>query len=259
MNLTKKMLLTAGVILQLTGSIYSSYNLNNWANAFLNFGGGTDPVAAANYVISNQGKSGVRAAINIASQLQTQEGYATAAFLSGSNNPTFNSSYQASDVIAAAQAIARNQFAPVMAAPMAQPVQQAPAMKQAPIAQPVQQAPAAPAAQSNSVSSAALQSAVQAQQAADAAAAAASNQALASLVNSGATGLNLYTGYIDLIFNLLQQAINAIVDPSVQQQVIGYAQNKLAGMKSAAANQYSSHTLGRMSSKKADKKAHKRS
>jgi hypothetical protein len=102
-----------------------------------------------------------------------------------------------------------------------------------------------------------LQNAVQAQQDADAQAAAQSNQALAKLVNSGASGLNLYKGYIDLIFNLLQQAVNAIVDPAVQQQVIGYAQNKLAGMKAsaAAANRNNSRIIGRMNSKKVAKKS----
>ncbi len=105
------------------------------------------------------------------------------------------------------------------------------------------------------VSQADLQQAQQVQQQADVAAAAANDQNLASLVNSGATGLQLYKGYVDLNFGMLQQAIANIPDADVQVQVAQYVQNKFAGMKSAvaAANQHNSRILGRMDSKKAKK------
>ncbi len=101
-----------------------------------------------------------------------------------------------------------------------------------------------------------MQRVVQAQQKSDAAAATVNNNKLNALVKSGATGAQLYKGYIDVIVADLQQAINAIDDSAVQAQVAQYAQNQFAMLKASAnGNRYNSRTLGRMNSKKSMKKS----
>jgi len=252
MKTIKKLLLAAGIFFQMSAMLFA----DAWSDAFLAFGGGSDDAAAAQSVVANANRVGSQGALTVAKKLGTPEAFAIGRFVSQNKKDVFKSIYSDDDVVAAAQEIINEARRSAPVAPVAQ---------RAPVVAP-QPAPSrgwadwlsGSAAQNQSaVSEADLQKAMQAQQDADAAAAAASNQALASLVNSGATGLNLYKGYIDLIFNLLQQAVNAIVDPAVQQQVIGYAQNKLAGMKAsaAAANRYNSRTLGRMNSKKVAKKS----
>ncbi len=256
MTISKKIFLTAGICLQMSAMLFA----DNWSDAFNAFGG-------ANNVFSQRNSLSWKKAQDVAASLgNTPEALAVAMFMAQGTElslaPKFPGALSRAEVMNALQ----NAIQPVRSVPVAQP---------APVAQPVQVAASAPVAQPSqsngwsswlsgssaqpaqpALSAADLANAVQAQQSADVAAAAASNQALASLVNSGATGLNLYKGYIDLIFNLLQQAMNAIVDPVVQQQVIVYAQNKLAGMQAsaAAANRYNSRTLGRMNSKKVAKK-----
>jgi hypothetical protein len=250
MNTTKKLLLTAGIFFQMSAVLFA----DAWSNAFDAFGG-------VEYVYSHRGSLPYSQCQKKAASLgNTPEALAVGMFMSEGTDavlvPRFKGAASRAEVIDALNETI-NQARSVQV-PAAQPAQ---------VAQPAQQAAsrgwmdwlsAGSAAQDQSaVSATDIQNAVQAQQDADAAAAAKSNQALADLVNSGATGLNLYKGYIDLIFNLLQQAVNAIVEPAVQQQVIGYAQNKLAGMKAsaAAANRYQAKTLGRMNSKKVAKKS----
>lgn len=250
MNLSKKILLNAGICLQMSTILFA----DAWTDAF-------EPYGGADAVFAQRGTLPINQTKEIAESLNnTKEALAVGQFMSQGLEINLKKKFPGAASRDELLKALDKELNPVRSVQVVQPVQVA---ASAPVAQPSQSngwsnwlsgsaaQPAEPA-----LSAADLAKAVQAQQNADVAAAAASNQALASLVNSGATGLNLYKGYIDLIFNLLQQAMNAIVDPVVQQQVIVYAQNKLAGMQAsaAAANRYNSRTLGRMNSKKVAKK-----
>ena len=254
MKLTKKLAITAGLFLQIAGSLYGSAA---WQDAFLAFGGGTDAAVAANTVISGATKMTYQNAFNTARPLGTPEAFAVAAFvcteklkiklLAGKAKGYLNS-----DVTAAANAIIEN--APSRAV-VAQPV----------VSTPTTQQPATgwgwfggSSAQPAQITPANVQAAVQEQQKADLALAAANNDALAKIVASGKSGLGLYTAFIDYIFSVLQQAVNSIADASTQQQVLSYMQGKFANMKaSVAANNYKSRTLGRLNSKPAKKSGKK--
>jgi hypothetical protein len=253
MNLSKKILLNAGICLQMSTILFA----DAWTDAFEPYGGADAVFAQRGTLPTNQTQE-IAASLN-----NTKEALAVGQFMSKGLEINLKKKFPGAASRDQLLKALDKELNPVRSVPVVQPVQVAPS---APVAQPSKSngwsswlsGSAAESAQpaQPALSAADLAKAVQAQQDADVAAAAASNQALASLVNSGATGLNLYKGYIDLIFNLLQQAMNAIVDPVVQQQVIVYAQNKLASMQAsaAAANRYNSHHLGRLNSKRGGKK-----
>ena len=234
-------MLAAGIIFQLSASLYA----DNWSDAFFVFGGGSDLAVAAQNVLKNKGKSGLRAVLNLAvNQLgSSQEGMAVAAWLSNSSSSALKTSFSNADVQAAAQEFIASRSVPV-------------------VVNPTPSAPSAPVSNGSfwnffgSNSSATCDNDVQAaqvaQQKADAQAAAANNSALQSIVSSSATGATLYNGYVDLILGSLQQAISGIADPEVQMQVKQYAQSKVSSMKMSAQN--SSRVLGKISSKKESRK-----
>lgn len=242
MNSTKKLMLAAGILSQLSASLHA----DNWSDAFDAFGGpaavrnnhmqmswakakdiaqqnGSTPemLAVAVYeAVGNQQVNLGKAGRNVASIRELQDA------LTDALNPAV-----AEVPSRAANAAASNQAAPVKSgwgslwgSSSAQPA----------------------------VSSADVQRAIAAQQKQDAAVAAASSKALSQIVNSNATGASLYNAYVDLILSGLQQAVNAIVDPAVQLQVIQYAQNKLTSMKASvsAMNRMNARELGRMNSSK---------
>ncbi|MDP3788442.1 MAG: hypothetical protein Q8Q60_03975 [Candidatus Chromulinivorax sp.] len=238
MKLTNKIMLAAGIIFQLSASLYA----DNWSDAILEFGGGSDVAVAAQNVKNNKGKSGLRAVLSIAvNQLgSTQEAMAVAAWLSNQASSSLKTSYKSEDVAAAL-----NEFIASRVVPVSAPI------SSGPIVEPVSEPSSGGWSSwfSNS-SDAAL-----AQQKLDAAVATANSSALADIANSNAQGASRYNAYIDLAFSTLGQAIANIADSAVQQQVIEYAQNKLAGMKASVnANSYSSRVLGKYSSKKEPKK-----
>lgn len=113
-------------------------------------------------------------------------------------------------------------------------------------------APSAPAAYSQ----ADLDAARADQQKRDAQVSAGNSQDLQAIISSNRAAVDTYKAYVDVIFNLLQDAVNAIVDTQTQAQVISYIQSKVVSLKaSAASSKYNSQTLGRMTSKKASKKS----
>jgi hypothetical protein len=238
MKSINKIMLAAGIIFQLSASLYA----DNWSNAFLAFGGGSDPVAAAQYVLNNAGRVTANAALSVAKNLQTNEGMAVGRWMASSNKNVFTGFLTDADLQAAAQALIASRSVPVVVAP-------------------TPSNPQTPATNSSwfnwfGGSSATCDSDVQAakvaQQKADALKAAENQAALQSIAASSATGATLYNGYVDLILGSLQQAISGIADPAVQMQVQQYAQSKVASMKVTAQN--SSRVLGKISSKKESKK-----
>jgi len=245
MKSINKIMLAAGILFQLSASLYA----DNWSDAFFVFGGGSDIAIAAQNVLNNKGKSGFRAVLNLAVNKlnSSNEGMAVAAWLSNMPSKQFVTSYSNDDVQAAGQAFIDA------------------ANRSVSMSGPVPSAPVADAAVSKgwfatlfgSESSSASSADVQAAQKADAAAAAANEQALQALVNSSATGANLYNGYVNLIMDSLQQAISGIADPVVQGQVMQNVQSKMSGMQAAVrANNSNSRVLGKISSKK-NKKSRK--
>ncbi len=249
MKLTNKMMLVAGIIFQLTANLYA----DNWSNAFLAFGGGKDPVVAAQAVLNGPGSLTASNALTIANSLKTPEALAIGRYLAMNKKNVFNSSFQDADVQAAAQSLIATRM-------NNQPISSGPIVAPAPVNTPPSSGGWSDWLSGSSSAacpdnSAAIQQAVLAQQKADAAVAVANTQALAAIANSNASGAALYNAYIDLIFSSLAQAIAGIADQAVQQQVVQYAQNKLASMKAAAsANSYNSRILGKSSSKKEAKK-----
>lgn len=245
MKSTKKIVLAAGILFQLSASMYA----DNWSDAFLAFAGGTDAVAAAQYVLNNAGVTTPTNALTIGQALNTPEAIAVSRWMSSGRKNVFNSPLQDADVQSAAQDLADS----VRNMPMPTP---------APVNTPT------PAPVKGGGSSwfnwgtatptstpADIQSAMKVQQQADAVKAAADLQSLSAIVNSNASGVSLYNAYVDVIVNNLQQALSSIADPAVKQQVVSYAKNKLSNMQtSVSVNNHNSRALGRMSSKKAMKK-----
>lgn len=293
MKSTKKIILTAGMLFQLSASMYA----NNWSDAFLAFGGGSDVVAAADFVLNHPNAVTPANALTVSKSLNTAEGSAVARWMANNKKNAFNSPLQDADVQAAARDMvtrsmpesfnnAQENNAQVSNATdnnaqtnnaqtnNAQPSTgsswfpsfggssttqaQAGANSQAVIDAQIARIQAAADAQIAAIRAQQetnIKTAMQTQQQEDAARAAQQQQALINIVNSGATGATLYNSYIDLIMNSLQEALSSIADANVKQQVVSYAQNKLANMKaSASMNSHTSHALGRMSSKKPAKK-----
>ncbi len=243
MKSINKIMLAAGILFQLSASLYA----DNWTDAFFVFGGGSDIAVAARNVLNNKGKSGFRAVINLAVNKlnSSNEGMAVAAWLSNMPSKQFVTSYSNADVQAVGQS-----FIDAVNRSMPEVVASAPMVDVA-----VNKGWFASLFGSGSSSASAAD--VQAAQKADAAAAAVNEQALQALVNSPATGANLYNGYVNLIMDSLQQAISGIADPVVQGQVMQNVQAKMSGMQAAVrANNSNSRVLGKISSKK-NKKSRK--
>ncbi|MBP6870162.1 hypothetical protein KBC04_04730 [Candidatus Babeliales bacterium] len=251
MNVTKKMMVIAGIFLQLAGSAYGS---DAWQAAFLAFGGGSDPVAAAQGVLNGPNSGSAVLALDLAKKngAGTPEAFAIGRYMASNKKNLFKSNYQDSDVEAAGRAIiAEAASRAIAAAPMPTPSSE------------TAQQPAAGwgwfggnAAKSAApaITAANVQAAMEAQKAADLADAVVNNDALAKIVGSGKSGVNLYYAFIDYIFSVLQQAVSSIADAGTQQQVLSYMQSKFATMKaSVAANNYQARVLGRMDSKKVSK------
>ena len=241
MKSINKIMLAAGILFQLSASLYA----DNWSDAFSRFNGGTDAASAAQAVLSRPNVLTFTNAYNTALSLGTQEAFAVGAWVSNAKKNLFKTSLTANDVQAAGQAIidGANRSMPVV-------------VPSAPVAD-VAATKGWFASLFGNGSSSASAADVQAAQKADAAAAAANEQALQGLVNSNATGSNLYNGYVNLIMDSLQQAISGIADPVVQGQVMQNVQSKVSGMQaSVRANNSNSRVLGKISSKK-NKKSRK--
>lgn len=253
MNIPKKLFIIAGLACYMPAAF-----ADNWSDAFDAFGGPQN-------VYANRGKLAI--SNNIATIKKaygnnpTPEAISVGMYESQGRaaviQPNFKRLGNAASVRDLESALQAELYGPAIPVVKQQQEQQAQQQEQQAQQQQVSawaswfgSQPAAPV-----LSQADVQQAQQAQQQADVAAAAANDQNLASLVNSGATGLQLYKGYVDLNFGMLQQAIANIPDANVQAQVAQYVQNKFASMKSsvAAANQHNSRILGRMDSKKAKK------
>ena len=284
MKMIKKLVIATGLILHFAGSIYaSSYNMNNWTNALLAFGGGSNPAAAAQNVISSQGKATFNSAYTTAQKIGTPEAWAVGAWMASKNQSQFKSKYKNNDVQAAANALAGSATAPsspTMAGPtpsasaansaassaaaaaqqqqtaianaLQQQQQQFQQQQQAAIADALQQQQK----QFQQQQQVAITNALQQQQQADVAAATANNQALSAVASGKQQGADLYNAYADYIFNLLGQAVAGISDAPTQQAVIQHIQSNAASLSasSAGSSSYNSRTLGRMNSKKSSKK-----
>ncbi len=230
-----KIMLAAGMIFQLSASLYA----DNWSDAFLVYGGGSNLAVAAQNVLKNKGRSGVRAVLNLAVNTlnSSPEGMAVAAWLSNKASDQLASPYSNADVQAAGQALIDAASVRSMPAPSA---------------------PAAPVVSEGWLSGwfggSSSAADVQAVQQADAAQVAGNVDDLQAVINSGATGVELYNAYVDLAVESLQQAISAIVDPAVQKQVAARAQSKMSGIRATASANSNSRVLGKFSSKKGAKK-----
>ena len=248
-------MLTAGLFLQLTGSMHaSSPNLNNYADAFMQFAQSIDSsvndiATAANTIYNNRNTQPTLACQELAQQLNTAEALAVGLYLSkGQPEVSFRNADSLSNLNIALAGIMNNRPTPIMADPT--PSNPAPAPVKSGSGSWFTWGSATPTS-----TPADIQAAMKTQQQADAAKAAADLQSLSAIVNSNASGVSLYNAYVDVIVNNLQQALSSIDDPAVKQQVVSYAKNKLSNMQaSVSVNSHNSRALGRMSSKKAMKK-----
>lgn len=235
-------MLAAGLLFQLSASLYA----DNWSDAAQAFGG-------AEAVYNNRGSLAWSTALAIAKQLgSTPEAMSIALYQANGNPNVLKSKFAG----AMSQDVVESALQNMLSVRSPQtPVNSVPVTSAPVTTTPVVTAPVEP-----TITTADIQAAMVAQQKADAALAASNSQALSNLVTSNATGASLYNSYIDLILNALMQALNSIVDPAVQQQVIGYTQNKLANMKASASSvSNSSRVIGRMSSQKKTVKKNKHS
>jgi len=228
---TKKLLLTAGLLLS------TAAHADNWADAFAAFGGVNNVLPRkAEFTVRNAGETARKAG-------GTPEMYAIARWMSPDNRESKifdnKTTFDNDDVLAVGQALAQPRFVQ-QTAPAAQ--------------QPAQSTwqwltggkPAAPAAPS-----AADQAKV------DAAIAAANHKALNDIVNSGASGFNLYKQYVDQIIKLLQNAVGSIDDDQVQSDVKNYIKQQVAQLQATKpANSYNSRVMGKFDSKNKKKKYH---
>jgi hypothetical protein len=251
MNTTKKITLIVGIFLQASTSLYA----DAWSDAFDVFGG---PEA----VYNERGSFSWTKALSIAKENgNTPELLAVGMYVSTGNPGILTHKFPG----AASQVDLKNELKSILDAK--NPVRKAPVIQQPVIQQPVVQQPIAPQTPTRSGwgwssesktaanNSQSIKQALTAQHKAEVAAATAKDKNLAAIANSGKTGISLYSAYIDSLFNLLQQAINSILDASTAAQVVQYIQNKAANLSVAAStSKYNSRTLGRMNSKKGKSK-----
>lgn len=243
MNSTKKLMLAAGILSQLSAGLYA----DAWSDAFDVFDG---PAAVAN---NHMRMSWAEAQRKAQQNGNTPELLAVAVYeAQGNQQVNLRKAGPRAASMNDLQVALADALNPVVAVNPSRAVNEPAAAVKA--AAPVSSgwgslwgSSAQPA-----ISSADVQRAIAAQQKQDAAIAATNSKALSQIVNSNATGASLYNAYVDLILSGLQQAVNAIVDPAVQLQVIQYAQNKLTSMKASvsAMNRMNARELGRMNSGK---------
>lgn len=278
MKSIKKLLLTAGIVLQLSSGLHA----DAWSDAFAAFGGKAN-------IYNNRKTMSWSDAKDIAEGLgNTPEAVAVAVRMSrGGDGLLEKKSRLAYESQAALDSALSNApvAGPAKAVPFAQADQGLPVAKvveedSAPIwnwgmgnaAAPAQeQAPveAAPQAERSSlwnwigsaptqpvVTQADVENAQKLQMQADADKAAQADTAMSLIVNSNNEGAALYIPMVDLVLDNMRSAVYGIEDAAVQQQVINHIKNKASSMKVVSgSNLNGSKTLGRMnSSKKASKK-----
>lgn len=244
MKITNKLIITASLILQIAGSLYA----DNWSDAILEFyQAATNNVApdlptAAQFIVNAGSSIPLPTSQDIVKQLGTPESKAVAIYVTLGNPVTLVKYFPQAAPMQSLQDAINSILAQTFAVATPAPV--------APVATPTKTGgwwggnTSAP-----SLSAADVQKAVNAQKSVDMALATANNQALLDIVNSGKSGIGLYTQFIDYMFSVLQVAINAIADTGTQQQILSYTQSKFAGMKaSVAATNYQSRITGRYGS-----------
>jgi hypothetical protein len=131
MKTTKNLLLTAGICFQMSTMLFA----DGWSEAFLAFGGGIDPVAAAQTTLANANRVGAQGALTVAKNSGTPEAMAIGRFVSQGRKDVFKSDYSDADVQAAAQDIIQ----------AARRSAQAAVAEQVRVVQPAPSAPAIPA------------------------------------------------------------------------------------------------------------------
>ncbi|MGZ6254570.1 MAG: hypothetical protein ACXWL5_01100 [Candidatus Chromulinivorax sp.] len=238
MKNTNKILLAAAVMLQLAGTLCA----DAWADAFALFGG---PQA----VSINQASMPWTKSLDLVKKSGNATPQALAVALYETQNPSVNAPKFAGaaskDDLIAALSAALQAANPVAAA------QQVPAA-------PISSAPQAPAQPSNvnagyasnwfgSSSASSSDAAAKAAQKADILAISSSSKDLQKIAESGLEGLNMYLAYIDVTFEALQEAINAVLDPKDAQKLLQYIQKSAANLSVSAANS-NANVLGQMSS-----------
>ena len=273
MKSIKKLLLTAGIVLQLSAVLHA----DAWSDAFAAFGGNVN---------NNRGTMGWANAKEIADSLGTSEAKAVGLYMSAGNPASLKRKFAGAapeaNLLAALSGVVV--AAPAKAVPVAQADQGLPVADvveqeaSAPAwnwfgndAASAQQTPAevvAPEAERSSlwnwigsaptqpvVTQADVANAQKLQMQADANKAAQDDTAMSLIVNSGNEGAALYIPMVDLVLDNMRSAVYGIEDAAVQQQVINHIKNKASSMKVASgSNLKGSKTLGRMNSKKASKK-----
>ncbi|MGZ6250539.1 MAG: hypothetical protein ACXWL2_00770 [Candidatus Chromulinivorax sp.] len=238
MKNTNKILLAAAITLQLSGTLCA----DAWADAFALFGG---PQA----VFANRGSM----SWTKTSDQVKKSGNATPQALAVALYETQNRNANAGKFAGAAS---QDDLQIALNAAL-QTANQVAAEQQAPAAGPIMSAPQAPAQPSNvnagyasnwfGSSSASSDAAAKAAQKADILAISSSSKDLQKIAESGLEGLNMYLAYIDVTFQALQEAINAVLDPKDAQKLLQYIQKSAANLSVSAANS-NANVLGQMSS-----------
>jgi|GEM_PF-3535163 len=278
MKSIKKLLITAGIVLQLSAGLYA----DSWSNAFAAFGGNAN-------VYNNRGTMSWANAKDIAGELNTPEANAVGLYMSNGNPaslrrkfPNAASESALNAALAGAQApvrvveVAQNEEAPGVLDRIADageavynwgagnagdsveaaPVEVAPVKKaeDSSLWDWISAAPTQPV-----ITRADVVNAEKLQQQADVAQAAQNDAQVAAIVNSGSEGAAQLNAMVDLIFDQVQASVNAIEDPMIQQQVVNNIRQKAANMSAASgANHNKSGVLGKMNSKKASKKSRRK-
>jgi hypothetical protein len=244
MNSTKKLMLAAGIFLQLSTGLYAA----SWEDAINGFGG------AAN-VFNNHGKKLWSEALKQANiNGGSPEDLAVGLYVSKEySKPSIIMKFPGAAPTSELEAALENIMNPSRSfVPQDEP--------QEPASSGYSSWWSGSSAQTFSKAQvdAAQAQAAQAQKNEDAVEAAASQQALINVQKSGVSGVQLYKKYVDVAFNSLQNAVNGL-DASSQQDVVRYIQDKAANMSASSGGPfYKSRTLGRMNSKKAHKKSSKK-
>ncbi len=242
---TQKIVALATICMQLSAALFAG----SLEDAVLKFGGGSNVALAAGKVLANKGKLPGTAAYKIANGLKTPEAFAIGGFVAKDNKPLFKSAISQAAIEELLQDMVGSRQAPVMVEPSA------PAMKAVASGIVGPDGNAVSQDQFNAVIEelARLVQVVESQKIIDAAVASQGNEMLQSVIASSKDMAEACLGVVDVMFEQIRQAIAAMDDAAVANQVIARVKQNASSL-SAVSNKAKAHTLGRMSSKK-NKKA----
>jgi len=264
MNATKKLLFAAGIVLQLSASLFA----DAWVAAFQGFANISDPVAAATYVYNNRGSKSFGENQKTAKSLNnTPEALAVGLYMStgilSSIAGKFKGAASLSDLDMALKATIAGNRSGGMVDDSGDMVGNSGniVVNSADIIalqNELAEAQAEAGIYYNQLQDALAQipAAQKAQQEADAAVLGQKNQEINDALSGGQQGADLFKNLIDITFGNIETGINS-ADMSIQSELQGYVKSKANSLQVAASASNKSRVLGRSSSKKMNKKSRK--